>query len=200
MLCLRHDFYNTIFKIKQIIYSLRVSPPPSKMKNSGSAPESKAFHYWYVFKKCSQIIKPNPTVQAISTSLCQHTNPVSFYKISNDVSQPTFPCCLQFNVLMRTGEAGKNLRGRSLWRNYSATFHWTLYQNTMNTTRGQHRHCNGPTWQELNHIRNCRCAESVNMNWSSDWPAGGGNDLEASCYFHRLYRLLTFCGEDTLVQ
>ena len=37
-----------------------------------------------------------------------------FYKISNDVSQPTFPCCLQFNVLMRTGGAGKNLRGRSL--------------------------------------------------------------------------------------
>jgi hypothetical protein len=28
MLCLRHDFYNIIFKIKQIIYSLRVSPPP----------------------------------------------------------------------------------------------------------------------------------------------------------------------------
>jgi hypothetical protein len=30
MLCLRHDFYNKILKIKQIMYSLRVSPPPLK--------------------------------------------------------------------------------------------------------------------------------------------------------------------------
>ena len=32
-----HDFYNVIFKVKQIIYSLRVSAPP--MKNSGCAPD-----------------------------------------------------------------------------------------------------------------------------------------------------------------
>jgi hypothetical protein len=38
MLYLQHDFYNIIFKIKQIIYSLRLSPPPPN-KNSGCAPE-----------------------------------------------------------------------------------------------------------------------------------------------------------------
>jgi hypothetical protein len=37
MLYLQHDFYNVIFKIKQIIYSLRVSPLPQK-KNCGCAP------------------------------------------------------------------------------------------------------------------------------------------------------------------
>jgi hypothetical protein len=37
-LCLQHDFYNIIFKIKQIIYSLRVSAPLPPMKNYGCAP------------------------------------------------------------------------------------------------------------------------------------------------------------------
>jgi hypothetical protein len=39
MLYLQHDFCNIIFKIKQNICSLRVSPPPPPpMKNSGCAP------------------------------------------------------------------------------------------------------------------------------------------------------------------
>jgi hypothetical protein len=33
ILYLKHDFYNIIFKTKQIIYSLRVSPLPSKEKS-----------------------------------------------------------------------------------------------------------------------------------------------------------------------
>jgi hypothetical protein len=37
MLCLQHDFRNIILKIRQIVYSLRVRPPPPK-KNSGCAP------------------------------------------------------------------------------------------------------------------------------------------------------------------
>jgi hypothetical protein len=41
ILYLQHDFYNTIFKIKQIICSFRVSPPPPapRRKNSGCAPD-----------------------------------------------------------------------------------------------------------------------------------------------------------------
>jgi hypothetical protein len=47
--CLQHDFYNTIFKIKQIIYSLKVHPPPSPRKNSGCAPALCAYHiYVYI--------------------------------------------------------------------------------------------------------------------------------------------------------
>jgi hypothetical protein len=38
MLYLQHDFYNIIFKIKQIICNFRVSPPPPPRKNSGCAP------------------------------------------------------------------------------------------------------------------------------------------------------------------
>jgi hypothetical protein len=39
MLCLQHDFYDTIFKIKQIIYISSGSvPPPPPRKNSGCSP------------------------------------------------------------------------------------------------------------------------------------------------------------------
>jgi hypothetical protein len=38
MLCLWHDFYNIIFKIRQIIRSLRVNPPPPQRKIVAASP------------------------------------------------------------------------------------------------------------------------------------------------------------------
>ena len=49
-----HDFYNIIFKIKQIsLNSLRVSTPPTK--NSGCAPDYYYYYYYYWFRNVKRV-------------------------------------------------------------------------------------------------------------------------------------------------